>query len=133
MLLSWDFTFDTIHHPVRLPTVFFHLIIHQIILQNTKSLEQVILHGEGEFNLDAIKEIQVTQSFLGLEPNVRGCQSREPFYNCTTRHYIDQFLRDFRAGCWSCTIGTKRKSFTMQCQCRILGLLSDGWIVYLFH
>ena len=55
-------------------------------------LEQVILHGEGEFNLDAIKEIKVTQSFLGLEQHVRGCQNKEPFYNCTTRHYNDQFV-----------------------------------------
>ena len=62
-------------------------------------------------------------------------QKRKIFENGTSLDlfYIDQFLRDFRAGCWSCTIGTKRKSFTMQCQCRILGLLSDGWIVYLFH
>ena len=53
--------------------------------------------GEGEYNLNALKEIEVTDSFLGLDQDVRECQNEEPFYNCTTRHYIDSLLRD--CGC----------------------------------
>ena len=54
--------------------------------------EPVKISGEGEYNLDALKEIEVTTSYLGLDEDVRGCQNVEPFDNCTTRHYIDSLL-----------------------------------------
>ena len=54
--------------------------------------------GEGEYNLNDLKEIIVTDSYLGLDENVsRGCQNVEPLNNCTTRLYMDTLLRD--CGC----------------------------------
>ena len=37
-----------------------------------------------------LKEIEVTDSYLGLDKNVRQCQTQETFHNCTTRKYIDK-------------------------------------------
>ena len=53
--------------------------------------------GEGEYNLNVLKDIKVTESFLGLDKDVRGCQNDEPYDNCTTRHYLDTILNN--CGC----------------------------------
>ena len=37
--------------------------------------EPVALIGEGEYNLNVLKEIQVTDSFMGLDQNIRKCQN----------------------------------------------------------
>ena len=51
-------------------------------------LDPVQLSGEGEFNLDILKEIAVTDSFLRLDQDVIECQSvGETFDNCTTNFY----------------------------------------------
>ena len=44
-----------------------------------------------EYNLDALTEIEATDSFMEQDEDVRKCQP-EPFYNCTTRKYIDALL-----------------------------------------
>ena len=54
--------------------------------------EPVKLSGEGKYNLNAIKEIKVTDSFLGLDIEDKGCQNEEPIENCTTRQYIETLL-----------------------------------------
>ena len=54
--------------------------------------EPVKLVGEGKYNLDAVKEITVTDSFLGMDMEDKGCQIEEPLHNCTTQHYIETFL-----------------------------------------
>ena len=51
------------------------------------------LHGEGKYNLNALREIAVTESYLGLDEKDRGCQNNEPMDVCTTRHYIDTLLK----------------------------------------
>ena len=48
--------------------------------------------GEGEYNINDLKEIMVTESYLGLDQDTRKCQNYEPFYNCTTRQYISTIL-----------------------------------------
>ena len=53
--------------------------------------------GEGEYNLNSLKEINVTKSYLGLDKDIRGCQHDEPYVNCTTREYIDTILKE--CGC----------------------------------
>lgn len=53
--------------------------------------------GEGEYNINNIKEIQVTNSYLGKDQNVRKCQHEEPTFNCTTKLYLDTVLG--RCGC----------------------------------
>ena len=55
------------------------------------------LIGEGVYNLNTLKEIKVTDSFNGLDKDVRGCQNEEPFQNCTTRRYMDTIIE--KCGC----------------------------------
>ena len=55
-------------------------------------LEPVKLIGEGEYNLNVLKESIATDSYLGLDQNIRKCQNEESLYNCTTRKYIDSLL-----------------------------------------
>ena len=59
--------------------------------------EPVVLIGEGEYNINVIKEIQATESFLELDEDIRKCQTKEPLSNCTTRQYIDTIVR--KCGC----------------------------------
>ena len=56
---------------------------------NVSTVEPVQLTGEGEYNLNSIKEEEVTQSFLGMDQSVRGCQNEEHYDECTTRQYIE--------------------------------------------
>ena len=50
------------------------------------------MNGEGIYNLNSIKEIGATESYLSLDQDVRGCQTKEPLHVCTTRLYIDTLL-----------------------------------------
>ena len=65
--------------------------------------EPLLLIGEGEYNLNALKEIKVTDSYLGLDQGTRECQIDEPFYNCTTRHFVDTILKE--CGCLPPNLG----------------------------
>ena len=53
--------------------------------------------GEGQYNLDTLKVIEVTESYLGLDQDVSGCQNMESYHSCTTRKYIDSLLN--QCGC----------------------------------
>ena len=56
--------------------------------------EPVKLIGEGQYNLNDLKEIKVTDSYLGLDHDVRGCQhTNEPVLNCKTRKYMESLLK----------------------------------------
>ena len=57
-------------------------------------LEPVSLIGEGEYNLNVLKEIKATDSYLGLDKDVRKCQNDEPLFNCTTRKFIEDILTE---------------------------------------
>ena len=50
-------------------------------------LEPLNIYGEGEYNLNVVKEVEVTESYLGLDEKLRGCRSGEDFNNCTTQYY----------------------------------------------
>ena len=54
--------------------------------------EPVKLIGEGKYNLNALKEIEVTDSYLGLSQEERGCQYSEHLDSCKTRKYIDNLM-----------------------------------------
>ena len=69
--------------------------------------ETVKLIGQGEYNLNALKEISVTDDFLGLDQDVRQCQHEEPLNNCTTRQYLDTMLGE--CGCLPFNIGFLQK------------------------
>ena len=59
--------------------------------------EPTKMTGEGEYNLNVLKEIMVTESYLGLDQNTRKCQKLEPLHNCTTRQYFDVTFK--KCGC----------------------------------
>ena len=48
--------------------------------------------GEGEYNLNVVDEVRVTDSFLGLHKDVRGCQTEELFIDCKTQEYKNKVL-----------------------------------------
>ena len=60
-------------------------------------VEEVKLIGEGEYNLNDLKEIRVTESYLGLDQDVTQCQDEEPLINCTTRHHLKRMIE--KCGC----------------------------------
>ena len=47
--------------------------------------------------MNAVKEIQVTDSFLGLDQEVKGCQITETFENCTTNEFKEKSMK--HCGC----------------------------------
>ena len=51
-------------------------------------LAPITLYGEGAYAISAVKKIEVTDEYLGLDEDVRKCQNLEPFENCTTRQYL---------------------------------------------
>ena len=66
-------------------------------VSNKYITEPVRLIGEGNYNLNVLKEIDVTDSYLGLDQEVRGCQNEEPQDHCRTRVHRDTLLE--QCGC----------------------------------
>ena len=60
-------------------------------------LEPAIIVGQGEYNLNVVKEIEVTDSFLSLKEEVRGCQNKEEYLECTTKALKESFIES--CGC----------------------------------
>ena len=58
--------------------------------------EPVKIIGEGLYNLNDLKEIVATDSFLGMDEEKRKCQNEEP-HVCTTRQYVNTYLEE--CGC----------------------------------
>ena len=46
------------------------------------------LIGEGKYNLNTLKEIKVTESYLGIDRDVRACQNIQTIEKCRTQKYI---------------------------------------------
>ena len=44
---------------------------------------------EKEYNLNVVKEVKVTEAFLGLGKEVIKCQNDETYDDCRTRQYFD--------------------------------------------
>ena len=55
------------------------------------------LFGKGQFNLHSLKEIVVTDSFMGLDRDARNCQNIETIDDCKTRLHVENFRR--QCGC----------------------------------
>ena len=58
------------------------------------------LTGEGEYNLNILKEIEVTDSFYELDNEVRKCQSYKgngTYDFCTSRYFMEQMR--LKCGC----------------------------------
>ena len=63
---------------------------------NEHNLDPVKLHGEGQYNLHSIKEISVTDSFLGLDKVTKNCQVIESFDDCKTRLHNEKIRKKCR-------------------------------------
>ena len=59
-------------------------------------LEPTRLYGEGQYNLNVVKEMKVTDSFLTLEPSRRNCQDTIDYEECTTKTYHNAFMEQCR-------------------------------------
>ena len=53
--------------------------------------EPLELSLDMKYDLKVIKEITVTDSFLSLDRNIRGCQ-KESYDECTTSKYINRLI-----------------------------------------
>ena len=70
-------------------------------------IEPISLIGEGEYNLNVLKEIKATDSYLELDQDVRKCQNDEPLFNCTTRKFIETILSECK--CLPSNLGLTNK------------------------
>ena len=68
-------------------------------------LEPVTLVGEGRFNLNVLKHIEVTDSYLDMAKDAKHCQNNEDIDICTTRQYLKAFQK--QCGCVPFNIRTK--------------------------
>ena len=50
------------------------------------------MYGEGQYNLNSIKDFRVSESFLGLKENVRNCQNEVTLEDCAAHKYVDALL-----------------------------------------
>ena len=55
-------------------------------------LEPLKLVVGKEYSLNVLKEIEVTEDFLGLDVDITECQNKESYDDCTTRHYRNSLL-----------------------------------------
>ena len=49
--------------------------------------------AEGDYNLNILQEIRVTESYLGLDQEITGCQTKENYQSCITRKYIGKLFK----------------------------------------
>ena len=63
--------------------------------------------GEGEYNLDGFRQIKVTESYLGLDPDKKSCQNETLLHDCTTRKYLDTLLK--KCGCLPLNLRTSNE------------------------
>ena len=87
------------HASIYLDTIGKTYLVHYIFINFNKWWfpETLKLVGEAEYNLNVLKEITATTSYLELDQTVRKCQNEEPLFNCTTRKYRETSLEE--CGC----------------------------------
>ena len=81
------------------------------------------LFGEGQYNLQSLKEIVVTDSFMGLARDARKCQNIETVDECTTRLYVENFRQ--QCGCLPLTLKMSEK---VQCSSVLQRIMKMGRI-----
>ena len=57
-------------------------------------LDPVKFVGEGQYNLHSLKEVTVTDSFMGLKRDAKNCQNIETYDDCITRQYNAKILQE---------------------------------------
>ena len=81
--------------------------------------EPLKLAGEGEYNLNNLKQIRVTDSYLGLGQDVRGCQTKESLNTCRTKHYMKSLLRQCKCLPFNIRLAYKVRFFVAHNKCYI--------------
>ena len=51
--------------------------------------EPVVLRGAGKYDLNVLKGIKVTESYLGLPEKATGCQNTQKLQDCERKQYFD--------------------------------------------
>ena len=64
-----------------------------LIVNNQSSLDPFSQFGEFEYNLNVLKEVTVTDSFMDLASDIRKCQDVVPYEHCSTQATLDTILR----------------------------------------
>ena len=54
--------------------------------------EPLLLFGEGNYALTAIKEIDTTEAFMNLDEETRNCQNVETYQECQAKEHIKMGL-----------------------------------------
>ena len=57
-------------------------------------LEPLIIRGEGEYNLNIVKEEKGTDSFISMSPDITKCQEIIEYQDCTTKIYEDEMKKN---------------------------------------
>ena len=83
------------------------IILTQYLFVNTDFVEPLTFAGEGEYNINAVKEIKVTDSFLELDKKTRKCQTKETYSDCSTRNFMNAVLD--QCGCLPFTMRLRHK------------------------
>ena len=60
---------------------------HEILI-----LEPLSLYGEGNYALTDVKDVDVTDAFLGLNHRIKLCQNEETYQECMKKEYIKKGL-----------------------------------------
>ena len=84
-------------------------------------LDPVRLIGEFQFNLQSLKQISVTDSFLGLDVNSRKCQNVRTFNDCKTMLYIEKMR--YECGCLPLSHILSEKVYNKFQNCRFLNMI----------
>ena len=90
-------------------------------------LDPVGLFSEGQYNLNNIKEISVTDSFMGLDKNTRHCQNIETFNECKTRLHVENLRKE--CGCLPLTLELSEKVITKTCTKRTKKLAVSHYLI----
>ena len=56
----------------------------------------LVLSGEGHISLTGVKEVKVTEEFLGLGLDTIRCQTRQSSADCMTEKYLAKALNSCR-------------------------------------
>ena len=56
----------------------------------------MVLSGEGQYNLNILKEIDGTPSYNAMSQDITGCQNKESVDKCTTRRYEEKLRKKCR-------------------------------------
>ena len=78
----------------------------------------LIGHGDGNYALTDLKEIDVTKGFLGPDEKIKQCQMEESYRECRTKKYFKKGIAKckcvpFAMRYFSKMVSTDQKAFPM--------------------